>query len=145
MTGLLGNLARAFPFLTFLVILAVLIVLFRSWSRVSSGSVGAGPLRTVTPRVPGLQGVPWQALTVDQSLSDNPADVVAMLLQRAEDFAIAVSVPPGLPPAVQAEVILQQLEEHLELPPLQTAGGSPASAIAAPPPTAAPPSTRLPS
>ncbi len=118
MTELLGGFARGFPAVVFFSIVIILLTLFRAWSRMSSGSVGAGTLRVAEPLVPGLQLVPWDAVSVDESLETMPGEVVSLLLRRAAAFAIPIDVPQSVPATVQIESILDQLEAHLDLHPL---------------------------
>ncbi len=118
MTELLGGFARGFPAVVFFSIVIILLTLFRAWSRMSSGSIGAGTLRVVEPVVPGLQLVPWDAVSVDESLETMPGEVVSLLLRRATAFGILVDVPQSVPATVQVESLLDQLEAHLDLHPL---------------------------
>lgn len=118
MTELLGGFARGFPVVVFFSIVLILLTLFRAWSRMSSGSIGAGTPRVAEPVVPGLQLVPWDAVSVDASLESMPGEVVSLLLRRASALAIPVDVPHSAPTIVQVESILDQLEAHLDLHPL---------------------------
>lgn len=118
MIELLGGFARGFPAVVFFSIVIILFTLFRAWSRMSSGSIGAGTLRVSEPMVLGLQLVPWDAISVDDSLETMPGEVVSLLLRRAKAFDIPVEVPQSVPATVQVESILDQLEAHLDLHPL---------------------------
>lgn len=118
MTEFLGTFARAFPAVVFFSIVVILLTLLRAWSRMSSGSIGAGTLRVAEPTVPGLQLVPWDAISVDASLEAMPGEVVSLLIRRASALDIPVEVPQSVPATVQVESILDQLEAHLDLHPL---------------------------
>lgn len=108
--------AQIFPPLVVVITLAVLVGLFRTWSKVSSGSTGAGPPIILPATTQGLQSVPWDVLAVEEALLTRPEHVLELLLGRAAD--LRVEVTGSGPPHQRISMILDQLEDNLNLPPL---------------------------
>ncbi len=116
LSSLFNALAQIFPPLIFIITLAVLISLFRTWSKMSSGSTGAGPPIVLPAATHGLQSVPWDVVAVEEALLTRPEHVVELLVGRADDLHIEVT--GSGPPDQQINMILDQLEHNLNLPPL---------------------------
>ncbi|MFW2383436.1 MAG: hypothetical protein ACN4GZ_16905 [Acidimicrobiales bacterium] len=114
-----GLIATIFPTAVFLAIAVGLVLLGRTWSKISSGSIGAGPALVPTPVRHGLQRVPWDLQGVRQALSDQSPQPLTILLTRAHDLGISVRLPDSTDTVGRIESILDQLEAALELPPLE--------------------------
>lgn len=115
---LFGVVARIFPVLVVVAILAALIFLARAFARVSSGSVGGGPPRIAEPVHIGLQRIPWELQSLPDELRSNSTQPVDQLVRRADALGVPVSVPSNVPSPVAIDIILDQLETALGLPPL---------------------------
>jgi hypothetical protein len=121
-----GLIATVFPAVIFLTITIGVILLGRTWSRMTSGSIGAGPALVPRPGRHGLQRVPWDLQGVRQALFDQSPEPLTTLLTRAHDLGVAVRIPETNNTAARIESVLDQIENTLDLPPLRTS---------APPPT----------
>ncbi|MGI9609058.1 MAG: hypothetical protein ACR2NL_02065 [Acidimicrobiia bacterium] len=115
-----GLIATIFPTAVFLAIVIGLVLLGRTWSKMSSGSVGAGPALVTTPVQHGLQRVPWDLQGVRQALADQSPQPLTILLTRAHDLGVSVRLPASTDTITRIESVLDQLEAALELPPLET-------------------------
>ncbi len=115
-----GLIATIFPLAVFLAIAIGLVLLGRTWSRMSSGSVGAGPALVPEPAHHGLQRVPWDLQGVRQALLDQSPAPLTTLLDRAHDLGVSVHIPDNPNTTARIESVLDQLEAALELPPPRT-------------------------
>jgi hypothetical protein len=124
-----GLIATVFPTAMFFTIAIGVILLGRTWSRMTSGSIGAGPALVPKPERHGLQRIPWDLQGVRQALFDQSPEPLSTLLSRAHDLGVAVTIPDTNNTAARIESVLNQIENTLDLPPLRTS---------APPPTESP-------
>lgn len=115
---LFGVIARIFPVLTVASVLAALVFLARAWSRMSSGSVGAGPTLVASPAHVGLQRIPWEIQGLAESIHSDSIQPLDLLRRRADALGVPLQVPLDLPPAAAVDAVLDQLEQALGLPPL---------------------------
>lgn len=113
-----GLIATVFPVAVFIGIVVGLTSLARTWSRMSSGSVGAGPALSPDPHQHGLQRLPWDIRGVSQALADQSPEPLTLLLTRAHDLGVSVVVPDTPSVHARVEAVLDQLEAELDLPPL---------------------------
>ena len=113
-----GLIATVFPGAVFIGIVVGLTLLARTWSRMSSGSVGAGPALTPTPHQHGLQRLPWDIRGVSEALADQSPEPLTLLLTRAHNLGVSVVVPDTPSVEVRVEAVLDQLDAALGLPPL---------------------------
>jgi hypothetical protein len=115
-----GLIATIFPVAVFLAIAIGVVLLGRTWSRMSSGSIGAGPALVPKPAQHGLQRVPWDLHGIHHALLEQSPAPLATLLARAHDLGVSIHVPDSADTTVGIESVLDQLEAALELPPLGT-------------------------
>ncbi len=116
---LFGVIARVFPVLMLVAAIAALVFLARAWSRMSSGSVGAGPTLVASSAHVGLQRVPWELQGLAEAIRSNSTQPLDLLLRRAESLGVPVDVPPGLQPQDAVDFVLDQLEQGMGLAPMQ--------------------------
>lgn len=120
-----GLIATVFPTAVFLAIVIGLALLGRTWSRMTSGSIGAGPALSPKPERHGLQRVPWDLQGVHQALLDHSTEPLTILLKRAHDLGVAVTIPENETNSARIESVLTQLETALDVPPLDTSAPAP--------------------
>lgn len=113
-----GLIAIVFPTAVFSAIVIGLVLMGRTWSRVTSGSIGAGPALVPKPERHGLQRVPWDLQGVRQALRDHSPEPLTTLLTRAHLLGVSVTIPDSDSTAERMEAVLDQLEAALDLPPL---------------------------
>ena len=113
-----GLIATIFPTTVFLTVVVGLALLGRTWSRMTSGSIGAGPVLVPNAERHGLQRVPWDLHGVRQALVDRSPEPLTMLVARAHDLGVSVTVPENETTYARIESVLDQLEAALDLPPL---------------------------
>jgi hypothetical protein len=114
-----GLIATVFPAAVFLAIAIGLVLLVRTWSRMSSGSIGAGPALVPRPAQHGLQSVPWDLQGVRRALLDQSPEPLTNLLARAHELGVSVKLPDNTNTTARIESVLDQLEAALELPALE--------------------------
>lgn len=115
MNSTFAVLARIFPVLVVAGSLALAALVVRVWSRMSSGSVTAGPPTVPPAPTTGLESVPWTARSIAHALDARPEAVRDRLLQRAGDAGIDVVIPAAVPVPHQIRDALEQLESALLL------------------------------
>lgn len=117
MIELFGTLARVYPVLLVVGGLALIGAVLGAWSRVSSGSVTAGPAAVPTPPTAGLEALPWAAQMIEDALTAHPDDVLERLERRGGDLGVQVAVPDHWSAYDRLDAVLDQLEASLQLRP----------------------------
>lgn len=115
MSELFGVVARLYPALVVLAALAFVAGVLSAWSRMSSGSVSAGPAAIHLPPTAGLEVVPWPAQMIEDTLAADPDALVHRLVRRSADAGLAVAVPADLTARERLDAVLTQLEAALHL------------------------------
>lgn len=108
-------LARIYPALVLMATLAVIAGVLRVWSRMSSGSVTAGPVSRPPAPTIGLEPVPWAAPAIADTLDDRPGDLLDRLIRSADSAGIDLEIPTGTSVPHQIRAVLDQLESALQI------------------------------
>lgn len=117
MIELFGVLARVYPVLVVIAGLTLIGAVLGAWSRVSSGSVTAGPAAVPTPPTAGLESLPWAAQMIEDALTAHPDTVLERLVRRGGEAGVQVAVPDHWSAHHRLDAVLDQLEASLQLRP----------------------------